>query len=410
MADGKRVLSLCEDVPDRMQKISKLSLDFECFDPLQNAIASMCSQLWRLETIAIPLYTLTPIMLCGLSELPCLREIDFYLASSSARRVYSPDVNEAEKFQPSDVHLSESAFPSLKGLSFCAPHVHIAAEFLHLSTFPLRGLTRLDIRVPNVSLMSGVVVSSLLKGLSISAISLRSLGLNLVGYNGVAAPRMLRVQPLTLHDLLSVANFPLLTRFSIHHTSSLAFSESDFLEFARLVPDMEVLELNPRPAIARLPSVSFTILEYFARFCLKIRSLSVFVRCDGPTERVPFYKFSREFKEVQFGRSPIPRPDDPQVRKSVARYFAEIFPIGITVGHWAHAHDHVDGKQYELADFDRALVQVSGSRVKTMSFRWAGLVAMVNILKEVRIIMNDKEEELRSSALVLRMRLGALAM
>lgn len=406
MDDSREMWEICQSVVDRMPNIRSLNLDFENALASQSQLAFLCAQLEQLETLRIPLYGLTPTLICGLSGLPKLKEIEFmigekYSSSSGSNTVGLND------FQTANVHLSSSAFAALRHLSFSVPQFSVASFFLGLPSFPLSNLTRLEIRVPFVTNLTPSSVRSILRMLSQFALSLTSLSLNLVPCHTVSAARILRVLPLGLPDLLSVGAFRDLRRFAIYHPCPLSFSDSDFEDFARLLPSAEALDLNSRPTVFRVPSTSMQVLDHFARICLKLEHLSVFVLTLPIVPRVSSSRFSSHFKELDFGRSPLPAADNINGQKTLARYLARVVPCATAISHFVEQM-FLDSKLFDVTSNGNDLREAPAARKEIMKARWWAIVVMVQALREAQVRGTAVNNDLRSRVIDLRSAVAAL--
>ncbi|EIM83149.1 uncharacterized protein STEHIDRAFT_160748 [Stereum hirsutum FP-91666 SS1] len=398
MGDSLGLWSSCRSITERMPFIRTLELSYDNPVPFDNPLSFLCSMLPRLETVKLPLYGATGTMLCGLSGLRQLREIQ--LSTHQTRISSYHNTEPLSRFDPARFHLPHDAFPALESLSFSSPTVPVASSFLSHRCFHRIPLTRLFIRVPLTVGFRSKDVKDFFTLLSRDMAWLEDLELWFVPSKSEIPARIKQMDRITVEDLGGVRGFTALKKLAFHHAFPLNASNEDFRSLAAGLPHVEVLILNPQPTILRTSAVSLECLPYFAEFCPALRELGVFVNGNMHLPYPSGHRFGSTVRFMRFGRSPLPTMAQFDARLSFTRHIAFYF-CRSTAFTSMETSIPWDVEYYRWASSGALLTEVADSAVHVLCNRLKEIIAIARAVR-------DERERLESKVTTLQARLQEL--
>ncbi|TFY59775.1 hypothetical protein EVJ58_g5568 [Rhodofomes roseus] len=276
---------------------------------LEEDICRLLENLLKLQKVDIPLCGSTNSIMEELSRLEDLREV----------ALAGPD--EGGMGDPMDVlgfspELQEDAFPVLRRMSFSA-RIPAATRFLQSPFFPER-LTRLHVHA--VDVVDPDVLETFFSTVARNCPEMVELTVDFI-----LCPDVSLVVPAPPMDARpSIATFrPLfacrrITSFEFRWDYALCLQDHDMEEFALAWPGLEHFMLNSSAVIEFTPSpLTLGALIPFARHCLRLRHLGLYINADARPSRAVEQPF-RSLEKLSVGASNIAAAD------SVALFLSQL--------------------------------------------------------------------------------------
>lgn len=319
-------------IADRMPNITVLKIDCIDIQAVDQPIAYLLSMLENLREFSIPIYSFTRDIVCALSSLPNLRNVDFNNSFGMRSIGQWPPLHALEHRNPSSYHFSTDPFQMIDSFSFSFSQLSRVNMMLTTKLPILSRLTRLAIRVPSYEDEAGDFgLLDFCNMVSHNATHLTSLTLWLTA-SGRRPPRSAyHARPPSLESMLPLTTIPSLTHLMFEHTLALAWTDANMDQFARALPGIRVLMLNHHPVVGSTPAATLLTLSSFATHCNELQELGLMLNATNADTSISYPTFNSRLQCLKLGRSAFPRDHQILERSSVSFLFSKMLPSHVTI-------------------------------------------------------------------------------
>lgn len=343
----------------------------------------------HLREVVLPGQVITPELLCCLSQLPEL--IDLQVSTSPRNSIILADASEASSLDWEDVMLFSGAFPKLRRFTSCfLSTVPSIRTFTHVQ-FPAHILTDVALEFAyglgkeceGLKVFMDAVAPHFL---ALESLSIRFSELMLLSGGTTATT------PQCLHfaDICGFLHFPSLTSFSIDHPCPIRMSEDDAYTVAMQGRRFEEIFLSATPRWADSSALlRLSALIPFATYCPRLRRLGLCMDCSAPCRSPPEgAKFVRII-ELHVGESLVSSQRRRMYTEwiTVARYLAGILTFNCKI----------------VASLGGSQIRSSGTALRGWKHEdypflgeaWTAIAGMMCVVQDTRVRMAAEEVNFR---------------
>ena len=302
-----------------------------------DGLADAIMELRSLRVISLPVYYLTWRMLEILADLSHLEE---FKCSSPLPASFDPSKPVSQCFLPSNLPFRRSAFPVLKKLTLATAIAPLLNHLVQQSF--LRRLSTLHLILTQPEPPSQIQI--LLTALSQYMVTLKDFSLEDLDYlvskikgRTGASYANCRISFNNLEPILALRNLTSL-RFRFKFPLAESWTNHEVEVLSVTLPNIETLALNENPYVVlpeSHPTLTLDILRHFARNCLKLQHLGIYVsgRMGITTETGAF----RALRTLDVGRSSV------QDKAHIAVFLAQVLMPMCKIIHARKSSNEVEG-------------------------------------------------------------------
>ena len=290
----------------RMPMLEHLDIGLGRFAPNVLQLEAI-KNLGHLKTINLPPFSLSAQIIEALSHLPNLLEVK----CQELDQAYMPS-----PIPPFDMHFSQGAFRSLRGLSLTVD-VPSTILLLNQEFFPSQ--------IQDLSLAMPINQHPSLVHELLEVIANKCPMLEVFSFSDYTTEDKDDIPSLTLQDIFPILSYTRLKSLKIRHSVPLALEKSDMEVLASSLTHIECLCLNELPALDRSQGLPLDALLSFARHCPRLTCLGFLIDATLNTSSTIDSQSFRALQHLSMGYSNI------EDYRPVALFLARICPPGCEV-------------------------------------------------------------------------------